>query len=451
MVEKNGANSAENGNGRLDGWKEIAAHLRCNVRTAIRWEKKLGLPVLRLNKDAGRSKVIAFKSELDKWLAAGRRNSSAPAPARRLSPALTGILSGGTILALAAVILVLGRRAPNPIRFEVKGQSLVFYDSKDRNLWPWPLPVMEDQTPFYADVHNVIMKKRPRVAFKDIDEDGRNEVAAFISNDNPAERAILLFDHNGREIWKRFPGFEARYLREIPSSFIGMQIGLEDINGDGKGEILVLWGHARFHPGVFEIFSTSGDRLFHYDHTGILQSFVLVYEGAGRRVNKILLGGTNSLLGGDAVLIVLDPSNLQSGLGPPYEMPPELQNRIKDPEVFTPVSPSKAGQTQYIRFPQNSLSLLNYPSWMNVLEMIPSDRSFSIQVQFLGGVYAYYVFDPEFRLTGIDPGSDLPRRYPEFYRSGRMKINLDDFLKERKNDVWNWNGTTWMKVPFVDR
>ena len=32
--------------GRLDSWKEIASHLRCDVRTAQRWEKGDGLPAL---------------------------------------------------------------------------------------------------------------------------------------------------------------------------------------------------------------------------------------------------------------------------------------------------------------------------------------------------------------------------------------------------------------------
>ena len=35
-------------NDRLDGWKEIASYLGRSVRTAHRWEKRLGLPVRRV-------------------------------------------------------------------------------------------------------------------------------------------------------------------------------------------------------------------------------------------------------------------------------------------------------------------------------------------------------------------------------------------------------------------
>lgn len=56
---------------RLTGWKQIAGHLGCSVRTAQRWESLYGLPVRRLT--AARSgTVIAFADELDTWMASER-------------------------------------------------------------------------------------------------------------------------------------------------------------------------------------------------------------------------------------------------------------------------------------------------------------------------------------------------------------------------------------------
>ncbi len=49
----------------LSGWKQIAAHLRQNVRTVQRWEL-VGLPVHR-PKAGPQSQVIAFEEELDVW------------------------------------------------------------------------------------------------------------------------------------------------------------------------------------------------------------------------------------------------------------------------------------------------------------------------------------------------------------------------------------------------
>ncbi len=52
---------------RLDSWKDIAAYLKRDVRTAIRWEQERGLPVHRV--PGGRRKaVFAYAHELDAWL-----------------------------------------------------------------------------------------------------------------------------------------------------------------------------------------------------------------------------------------------------------------------------------------------------------------------------------------------------------------------------------------------
>ncbi len=52
----------------LDSWKDISAYLDRDIRTCARWEKELGLPIYRFDKDSSRSKVFAYKSEIDEWL-----------------------------------------------------------------------------------------------------------------------------------------------------------------------------------------------------------------------------------------------------------------------------------------------------------------------------------------------------------------------------------------------
>lgn len=60
---------------RLDSWKEIAAHLKRDIRTLHRWETEEGLPVYRhIHKKRGT--VYAYRSELDAW-----RKSRGPRPA----------------------------------------------------------------------------------------------------------------------------------------------------------------------------------------------------------------------------------------------------------------------------------------------------------------------------------------------------------------------------------
>lgn len=56
---------------RLRGWKSIAAHLKVNQSTAIRWSKRDGFPIIR-TRDGGA--VYATREALDRWLEAEERN-----------------------------------------------------------------------------------------------------------------------------------------------------------------------------------------------------------------------------------------------------------------------------------------------------------------------------------------------------------------------------------------
>lgn len=59
---------------RLDSWKDIAAYLGRDVRTAIRWQGK-GLPVHRVP-GGKRAAVFAYPAEIDQWLVGKTANGS---------------------------------------------------------------------------------------------------------------------------------------------------------------------------------------------------------------------------------------------------------------------------------------------------------------------------------------------------------------------------------------
>lgn len=54
-------------NQRLDSWKEISKYVNREIRTCYKWEKELDLPVYRIDKKSSRSRVFAYKDEIDQW------------------------------------------------------------------------------------------------------------------------------------------------------------------------------------------------------------------------------------------------------------------------------------------------------------------------------------------------------------------------------------------------
>ncbi len=95
----------------LDSWKEIADYLGRDIRTCQHYERKLGLPVHRLDRSA-RARVFAYRDELDSWRAGKKTPGLGVSeeitvkfiPKKLLIPALALIL----IVVIAAIFLMKG-------------------------------------------------------------------------------------------------------------------------------------------------------------------------------------------------------------------------------------------------------------------------------------------------------------------------------------------------------
>ena len=85
---------------QLESWKEIAAYLKRDVRTVIRWEKSEGLPVHRHLHQA-RSSVYAYPSEINAWSATRQPRREEVAAWRRSIPTL----AFATVLMLSLLLV----------------------------------------------------------------------------------------------------------------------------------------------------------------------------------------------------------------------------------------------------------------------------------------------------------------------------------------------------------
>ncbi len=122
--------------GRLDSWKEIAAHFQRDVRTVRRWEAAEGLPVRR-HRHRERDSVYAYASELDAWWSNRRRpdsrptGSSLPQPAARRYPRARRVLAGAAVL-VAGSALFTGLRILAPRTVEQVADARVKRDPTAR-------------------------------------------------------------------------------------------------------------------------------------------------------------------------------------------------------------------------------------------------------------------------------------------------------------------------------
>jgi Tol biopolymer transport system component len=118
-ADGSGASAGRSAADRLDSWKEIAAHLKRDIRTVQRWEKEHSLPVLR-HTNAKQGSVFAYREDVDRWWNARRtelENPSVPSLESRSWRVVgtRGMWIGVTGLAvLAAAVVTAIKMSPSP-------------------------------------------------------------------------------------------------------------------------------------------------------------------------------------------------------------------------------------------------------------------------------------------------------------------------------------------------
>jgi excisionase family DNA binding protein len=149
-------------NDRLDSWKEIAEHLKRDLRTVRRWEAERGLPVHRVP-GSGRRVVFAYRAEIDAWLRAateveiGAKPSPVPsADANGRSPGLIARLFErpafvGLVLVTASLVVFGLRTQP----FGKRGSPV----AGDKMLTPLRSPEISSVTPILPRPDQTIVIK----------------------------------------------------------------------------------------------------------------------------------------------------------------------------------------------------------------------------------------------------------------------------------------------------
>ncbi|MDP2054675.1 MAG: hypothetical protein Q8L75_13640 [Acidobacteriota bacterium] len=214
---------------RLETWGEIAGHLGVEVRTAQRWELRIGLPVRRL--DGGQA-VYAFAEEIDAWREAREVKGTASAPPRgeaqpqhapqvvaaaptsppqRLSYWVWPVVAAGLVLALVAIS---GRpvrtTAAEPASLGLEGSRLVAVGATGHTLWTYAFD--QPTSVVNAEYRHEMKRWWDRL---DTDGDGVDEFAVVVGHaktgDTTPRDALYVFTLEGQ--------LRYRYMPELSLSF----------------------------------------------------------------------------------------------------------------------------------------------------------------------------------------------------------------------------------------
>ncbi len=431
----------------LSSWKEIAAYLGCDERTCLRWEKLHGLPVRRLNGGA-KSRVYAFREELDAWLAARSTNGGGPHPLagesfrdrhrlRRYYPWAAAVL-----LVAVAVWHLVPRKGP-PADFWIEGSRLVVLDARGRVLWRHDTGAADlYDDPQYRSRLQVRRissdppgRLLPWISFLDLDADGSVEVLFSLETLNETGGGIVrCFAADGRERWAFEAGRPVTFGEmTFASDFVLKGFLTFDVEGDGRSEILVLSHALHEFPSQAAVLDAGGRLRGEYWNSGQWDDADFAdVNGDGRK--EILLAGQNNEYQKGAIALI----DADMALGSSPQVLPKYRC-LEFPA---------GGEMAYLLMPLTELDELYNPGVnVNTVEAL-GDGTFRVTT-FPTDIELRLGRD--IRLLAPNLSHNFERQYREKFEAGKLTAPFDAARIEAglRGGIRYWDGSAWSPNPVI--
>lgn len=425
---------------RLDSWKEIAAHIGRDKRTAMRWEKEKGLPVHR-PPGGSRQRVFAYKRELDAWLTQVTDRCPATEFEKKTDPLIEYIqppeqpLAGvGTqrvsrkyLLALVVTLGAIGTavlmfifithpaRGSIVTKVDFSKSGIQAFDDTGHMIWERTYPqLLAVESP--SDVQSLTSFVR----FVDLKRDGQREILVKVPmrmGPNPSDGTqdeLDCFSNEGQLLWSYVPHEKFRFGNyDLGGPWI-----LNDVLvsiGDKAVLIWVVLDHNRWgNSFVAQLDPQTGKDTVRFVNTGVLYKLNEIRIEARQ---YLLAAGFNNEYASGAIGII-DENR-------PYAVSPQTAGtRHKC------LSCGEGAPDYYFVFPRSEINLLEN-LWENSVHFVnvhgdefEIEKSESTEVD---TVHTVYVFRTQPTVTPVSLRFDSP--YDLMHRELEKIHKLDHTLE----------------------
>jgi len=427
----------------LSSWKEISAYLGRDVRTCLRWERKFGLPIHRLDPKSDKSRVFAYREELDRWL---HQSKTGRSRGRNYSPRI--LFVGGLCLAVAALAFVLrvfflGRFfLGQPADFSIKGSVLAVLDNGGRVLWRYDTglenlcgeEIYRSRFQFRRSARTASL---PYLLIKDLNRDGRHEVLFSLqTQDEMGEGVVLCFDRNGRPLWRFRAGREMKCGDKTYSGDYRIH-GLlaEDLDGDGQLEIIVVSVQRPSWPCQLALLNPQGRLEGEFWNAGYFNDVCLAdLDDDG--IKEIIAGGNHNESGRGCLAVFA--SHSISGGSPQATFPYRCPGLGPGSELF------------YILLPRTDVDLADcYPVDAIISVDILDNRRIQAKTD-LSSLFYQFTFD--FREKEVILSHGFMQAHEKARQEGRIRSRLDKEYEDRLVEgIRYWDGGQWTSEPVQNQ
>jgi hypothetical protein len=436
----------------LNTWKEIANYLDVEVKTAQRWEKELCMPVHR-SKISPKSRVFAYKDELDAWNPKNRRSGTIlksesvprqeellPKPSGKSGNYWKLLLIITPIPAILIILFLIFNPSGQPVDFKIVDSQLIILDENQQELWRHDTEFENLLTEKKFKDH-FQSKKRidsdvlfPYIIIRDFDTDGNNEVLfnPRTQNDNGGG-SLYFFDHRGKQLWKFQSGMELKFGSIVYSRdyrILGMDVC--DLDNKGDPEIIVIAAQKPFFPSQMVVLDLKGNVLGEYWNSGYFTDFICIDLNLNGRKEIIACGVNNEYKKG--FLAIFDSNDI-SGCSP------QQQDYYK-------CSSLKPGSEKYYTIvPRTALDLMKNEIECCTSVTILTNGHISTATQQSN---LYFEFNKNMELLHINSSHKFEFMYRQAIKEGKITGELNDrYFQQLKTDTLYYNGREWTSRPSM--
>lgn len=432
---------------RLDSWKEIAAYLRCDERTAMRWQKS-GLPV-RHAPGRGRGRVFAYAAEIDSWLTSSKSSATGPAiplagtgthlGASRSDQSRTfwltriprivqaGIIAAAAIGLFAGVSLIFRTGTAAPLaQVVIQNNRFQALDADGGRLWSYPL----------LGAPHLPAGVQPRLTYVgDLFGGSSKVVLTSLPFPQPMPgqkgnaRQLFCFTETGELLWN----FNPQYVLSYRSGQFGPPWHIWQwlrYRTAGKVRVAVVLEHEAWWPSLVVVLDPQGHEVGRFVNSGNIFSVAAV-ESASQTF--LLVGGVNNADEHSAFLAVLDGEN-PSGRSP--------ENRESE---FACENCPAGHPLRYFVFPRSELNIVTISHFNRTQLIAPGESGISIHTaeypgQPSAGADGVFEFTKDFKLKRAawsDGYEELHRTLERSHKIDHSWEHCPDRFGPRVIRVWD--------------